>query len=353
MFPGDPSDDPSRFLGVTAVSPRGARYPLGELLGAGSQALVFSVPAAPLVVKVLRPSFVRGAPELARVVVEKEHVALARMLGLGSPFLVRLFDRGTLALGGSLLPWLALSRVPPSPLGLTLGERVQTAVRKTGVGYAPARALRLLGRLSEGLRVLHEAGIVHRDLKPSNVLVAGEADDETPLLADFGIVRAAGLAPTFGAGFHLGSPGYGAPESADPSRVSAASDLFSFAALTFLLLAGEPPFGGSDMVIWAHIQAGLLRPLAARERLHPALGASSELGAIAALLQRALSPRPAERPPSVRAFWTALGGHLGRVVRAEAVGPPSAAHAPRSARETGHFDGLVFPHDDPDDEGMP
>lgn len=349
MFLGEPSDDASRFLGLTAVSPRGGRYPLGELVGAGSQALVFAVPGAPLVVKVLRPSFVTGSPEVARVVVEKEHVALARMFGLGSPYLIRLFDSGTLPLGPLRLPWLALSRVPASPLGLTLGERVQATVRATGVGYAPSRAMRLLWRLSEGLRVLHEAGLIHRDLKPSNVLVAGDADDETPLIADFGIVRAAGLAPTFGGGFRLGSPGYGAPESADATRVSAATDLFSFAAITFLLLAGEPPFGGSDMVIWAHIQGGVLRPLAARERLHPALRASSELPAIAALLQRALSPRPAERPPSVRAFWTDFGPLLGRVMRDEGMGPPSTPQAPRSLRETAAFEGLTFPHDDGDD----
>jgi len=345
----DPSDDVARFSGLAVTSASGARYPLGELIGSGSQALVFAVPGAPLVIKVLRPSFVRGSPEISRLVVEKEHAALARTFGLGSPYLVRLADRGVLLHGPLTLPWLALGRVPRDPLGLTLGERVTTAVSTTGTGLAPARAMRLFGRLALGLGALHDAGLVHRDLKPSNVLVSGGLEDETPLIADFGVVRAAGMAPTFGAGFLLSTPGYGAPESAHPARVVPATDVFSFAALAFLALAGEPPFQGSDLVIWAYVQGGVLRPLAARERLHPTLRTSAELGPLQSLLKRALSPDPGHRPPSVQALWAELGGHLARVVRAEGQAPAPLSRAAPSARSTGLFEGRVLSRDDEDD----
>ncbi len=93
--------------------------PIRHRLGAGSQGLVFAArePRAHLAIKVLRPSFVRSDPVTARVVIEKEHAAMARLFGQQSPFLRSLFDRGTLPFQNLALPWLALERVPESPFG--------------------------------------------------------------------------------------------------------------------------------------------------------------------------------------------------------------------------------------------
>lgn len=315
VYTSDPSREADRLTGLVATGSGGARYPLGALIGAGTQGLVFEVPGAALVVKVFRPSFVRSRPDLANLVATKEHVALTRLYSHASPYLVRLFDRGVLLVDGLVLPWLALARVPPHSLGLTLAERVQRAVEGTGFGFDVRRALRVLGRLAIGLGTLHAAGLVHRDVKPSNVLVSGEQDDETPLLADFGIVRALGLAPTFGPGYDFGSPGYAAPESRDPNRVSVASDVFSFAAIAFLVLSGEAAFLGNEMVILALIQKGSFRPLSARSRLHPSLRHSDALRNADAILKRALAVDPGTRPPSAQAFWADLGEELKKPLR--------------------------------------
>lgn len=55
-MPAADPDDPALFRGATVRTPRGA-WTLGDLLGVGSQALVFEglSPSGPAAIKVLRP----------------------------------------------------------------------------------------------------------------------------------------------------------------------------------------------------------------------------------------------------------------------------------------------------------
>src|SRR5688500_5597538 len=104
-------------------------------------------------------------------------------------------------------------------------------------------AVRLAREVAGALDYAHRRGVVHRDVKPENVLLG---DDGQALVADFGIalaVRNAGGARMTHTGLSLGTPQYMAPEQAAGERaVDARADVYALGAVTFEMLAGEPPF---------------------------------------------------------------------------------------------------------------
>ncbi len=71
------------------------------------------------------------------------------------------------------------------------------------------------------------------------------------LVADFGIalaVQQAGGARMTQTGLSLGTPQYMAPEQAMGERtIDARADVYALGAVTYEMLAGEPPFTGSAM----------------------------------------------------------------------------------------------------------
>ena len=147
----------------------------------------------------------------------------------------------------------------------------------------------------EGLAAAHEAGVIHRDIKPANIVI----DHKTARVVDFGLARVVppGSDPTAPRhtqyGVTKGTLEYMAPE-ARRGRADARSDIFSFAVSLWECLASVPPFD----------------PNAGEWRLgHQAdfEGAESILPpALAQVLRRALSYRPADRHATMREFLDAI-----------------------------------------------
>lgn len=172
-----------------------------------------------------------------------------------------------------------------------------------------------------GLAHAHTRGLVHRDVAPSNVLadLAG-----TSMLVDFGLAAPVG---TTGA---CGTPAFISPEAVAGQAVGPASDVYSAGALLYLLLAGRPPFPGSN-------PAEVLR-------LHtsePAPALTGHGPDFASLVARCLDKDPGNRPPDAAALlaeleeaaerhwgaaWLGLAGIAGVV--AGVVGTPRAGTAP-------------------------
>lgn len=116
-------------------------------------------------------------------------------------------------------------------------------------------------QIADALAAAHRAGIVHRDVKPANIYVSRTGYVK---LGDFGIAKlretvvdpAATLARDATAGVVLGSPHYFSPEQAQGEPLDARTDIFSFAATLFEMLAGRRAFPGASA---AEVIAAVLR----------------------------------------------------------------------------------------------
>jgi serine/threonine-protein kinase len=113
--------------------------------------------------------------------------------------------------------------------------------------FALDRALRVGASVAEALAHIHAAGIVHRDLKPANVLL--RAQDDSPVLTDFGIVRDEAEARMTASHTLVGSPHFMAPEqiTADRATIGPASDVWALGVVLYLMLTGEQPFEGESL----------------------------------------------------------------------------------------------------------
>src|SRR6185503_7800068 len=107
-------------------------------------------------------------------------------------------------------------------------------------------AVRIAREVADALDYAHRHGVIHRDIKPENVLL----HDQRALVADFGIalaVSAAGSTRMTETGMSLGTPQYMSPEQAMGDRaLDARSGVYSLSAMLYEMLAGAPPYTGSN-----------------------------------------------------------------------------------------------------------
>jgi len=110
--------------------------------------------------------------------------------------------------------------------------------------YSEKNAKIIINQILSAIAYLHTVGIAHRDLKPENLLCSGDGEDEIVKLADFG------LAKMFNGEEELmtscGTPGYVAPEVLLCESYDKAVDMWGIGIITFILLAGYPPFYADD-----------------------------------------------------------------------------------------------------------
>ncbi|EGG05259.1 uncharacterized protein MELLADRAFT_116867 [Melampsora larici-populina 98AG31] len=102
-------------------------------------------------------------------------------------------------------------------------------------------AIKAIKSILEGLNYLHQHNIVHRDLKPENLLYKSKGDDDTLVIADFGIAHRL-KSDTEVLTAMCGSPGYAAPEILNRIGHGKPVDLWSVGVITYTLLCGYTPF---------------------------------------------------------------------------------------------------------------
>jgi len=162
-----------------------------------------------------------------------------------------------------------------------------------------ADALRISREVADALGYAHSLGVIHRDIKPENILLQGGH----ALVADFGIalaVQSAGGARMTQTGLSLGTPQYMSPEQAMGERtIDARSDIYALGAVTYEMLAGDPPFTGSS------VQAIVARILTERPASIATVRDTVPRSVEHAVLT-ALAKLPADRYASAADFATAL-----------------------------------------------
>ena len=175
------------------------------------------------------------------------------------------------------------------------------------------RATNLVLQICDALDTLHKHGVVHRDLKPENIMV--DAEDRVKLI-DFGIaMKEDARRLTFvDMRATLGTPDYISPEQVKGQRGDQRSDIYSLGVMFYEMLAGEPPFTGSNPL--AVMNERVLHDAEAVRKKRPEI--SPELSEI---LKRALEREPRNRYQTASEMaW--------EVMHQEQVGVEAGARAP-------------------------
>jgi calcium-dependent protein kinase len=107
--------------------------------------------------------------------------------------------------------------------------------------YTESECARLVKQMLSAVRYLHSKGIIHRDLKLENFLFSSTATDSELKMIDFGLSKHF----RFGEVHHeaVGTPYTVAPEVIR-GTYDERCDIWAIGVITFLLLSGDPPFGG-------------------------------------------------------------------------------------------------------------
>lgn len=249
----------------------GGRYQLGTRIGTGVHSTVFEAVDLQLeravAVKVLHPSAVTD-PEMPR----RFRAAAEQLSGLSHPNLVAVHDWGQEEIRGALTPYLVME--------LLTGGSLRSVLDR-GRTLTPSQALIVGLDACRGLDHAHRRGLVHGDIKPSNLLFG---DDRRLRVADLGIAR---LIDEMNGddilSIDLASARYVSPEQAQHQPIDGKTDVYSLALTLVEAVTGHVPFGGDTTVA------------ALTNRIDKLLPVSADLGPLAAVLERAGRPNPADR----------------------------------------------------------
>ncbi len=293
------------------------RYTVLAQIGGGGMADVYRATDAQLgidvALKLLKPRM--ASDELrARMVQEAQAAAQVRHANL-----VRVFGTG------------ALDSTAFIVMELLEGPNLEQYLREYRGGRMRCEeALELLLPALDALHEIHERGYVHRDIKTGNIIITrAPGRPATAIVIDLGLVkpdralRNAMSPPTTDVGRMLCTPGYTSPEQAAGNPVDRRSDIYSMAITLYRVLAGRLPF---------HDARGQPLALLAKHiyneptMLAEAAGTADIPGAVAVVIEGALSKDPAKRPQTMLAFADELRA------AAQPVSSPKAARL-RSTRD--------------------
>lgn len=252
----------NRFRAMTQAARRRdlvGKYVLGERIGVGGMAEVFSATYSPeggferrVAVKKILSSYSQNAESVALFRREAELGAM-----LAHPNIVQVLDFGT---DGDTW-FLAMEFIEGVPL-----SRLLDGLRREDKRIPIGAAVYLMSQLAEALDYIHERTtptgsplrLIHRDINPPNILVSRIGEVK---LGDFGIARVADHTNLTAAGAVRGKMGYSSPEQLTGRAYDHRADLFSLGVTFHEVLTGKRVFKGeSDVTLLMDCLHGDLRP---------------------------------------------------------------------------------------------
>ena len=254
----------------------------------------------------------------------REVAAMERLKG--APGVVAVEDYQLVRDPGDDMHWALYIR-------MELLESLQAIIRREGAP-GPEEAARIGADLCRGLAFCHAEGVVHRDVKPANVFRSRFGEYK---LGDFGIAARLDDATRSTMSF-AGSPAYMAPEVSG-GHYGRSVDVYSLGLMLYRWLnGGRPPFVPAGGPVALSELDGAERRRASGERPPLPAGEGVDPG-LAAVVRRAVEPRPADRWPSADSFGEALRGWLAGAVGPEVDGERTVCVVPepesRSEQELG------------------
>jgi serine/threonine protein kinase len=157
-------------------------------------------------------------------------------------------------------------------------------------------ALKFMEQSAEALYYFNSEGWVHRDVKPDNFLLSGEG---VAKLIDFAIStkQKSGLSAMFSFGKKAvqGTRSYMSPEQIRNQNLDARADVYSFGCTIFELLAGKPPFTGTnaDELLSKHLTGAIPTVQVHNDNVTPEF---------ANLIRKMMAKRRDERPATMWEF---------------------------------------------------
>lgn len=195
--------------------------------------------------------------------------------------------------------------------GHTLREEIARGKRPS-----PHEAMATARELTSALGAAHAAGLVHRDFKPENVM---RARDGRLKILDFGLARSTQVDGTFGAPVTavasiVGTPACMAPEQLTNQHVDQRADVFALGVFMYEYVTGTHPFEASTpfAMIGRILES---TPVRVEER------APSIPRVLAAVIERSLQKRPADRYASAGEVLRVLDDNISGPVEPRAVVP--------------------------------
>ncbi len=165
-----------------------------------------------------------------------------------------------------------------------------------GDRMSPARVLSVLEPIAHALGVAHSKGIIHRDVKPPNIFLVDDHVGGGARLMDFGLAKTPDFEEITDVGMIAGSPSYIAPEIWNSAPFDHRADIYSFGAVVFRALAGQPPFTAHSTLQLYELATKAPRPRLTefRRELAPAVDR---------WVERALAIDAQQRFATMEALW--------------------------------------------------
>jgi len=194
---------------------------------------------------------------------------------------------------------------PFAVMELLDGDTLRDILRENPL--PPSAAMDYAKQIASGVAYAHEQGIIHRDLKPENIMITKEGRAK---ILDFGLAKsrfleggaqeaAVTITQATEPGMIMGTLGYMSPEQVRGKDIDHRSDIFSYGAVLYEMIAGRRAFSGESP---ADTMSAILKEDPPRlagmvQRLPPALES---------IIKRCLEKRREDRFQSARDVIFAL-----------------------------------------------